>query len=629
MEHIESITMEALTLEIAKDGSGYTLISCDPTAVNVEIPSEVKVIAKGAFDGCSKLKNLIVSDGVERIECGALEGCSSLKSITLPFIGESRNAKGYKAHLGYIFGVKAYENPSFFSDRAKINWSYDDGKMLYDYPIPESLANVIVSESCESLPNYAFYKCYYIESITLPAEMSRMGDQPFSLCKKLREIIIPEGITEIGAYCFSGCGGLKRAVIPASVTRIGEYAFPRSGNKVEIIVDSESVSVGERAFACSSISRLVMKGEIKPAVKKGANPTEHIATVFDNCSVYRAEISTSVIPYIAGRGTHELTIVGGDIAADAFYASDVLETLVIGEGVARIGDRAFMGCERLTNLTLAEGVESIGDHAFDQCVEVEKLVVPDSTRSIGSYAFCGCVGLLSVVLGAGVASIGDHAFDLCRSLTEVINFSPLAIGAGSTENGGVAAFALVVRGAGESFDSKEVHSAKSQIFENEGFVFNEVDGEYYLIGFNNWGCDAILPTSCNGKPYKISKSAFESDKNISRLIILGGVTEIGERAFACCKYLKSVEIVDGLERIGNAAFCECSELKSVYINRGIESVGAEAFERCNTYLRICVRERKRPRGWSKHWAPKKTHVVWKYDPKKDKLANWRAVPCGK
>ena len=617
--------MEALTLEAAKDGSGYILISCDPDAKQVEIPPEVKVIAKGAFDGCYKLKNLIVSDGVERIECGALEGCRSLRSITIPFVGESRNAKGYKAHFGYIFGVKEYENPKLFSQRSRINWRYDDREKLYDYPIPESLVSITLSESCTELRDYAFYKCYDVEKIELPGSMSGMGAQAFSLCKKLREVVIPKGITEIGNYYFVGCESLKRVVLPSSVTRIGEYAFPRGESMNEVVVRSKSVSVGERAFACSYISHLVIRGNIKPTVKKGTDAGAIIASVFEDCRFFDVEISSSAIPYISGRKIRKLTISDGDISDGAFSGLSTLEELVIGDGVTVVGDRAFMGCEGLRQVTLAEGIESIGDHAFDNCGRVEKLVIPDSVRSIGKYAFRSCEALLSVTLGERVVSIGECAFDLCRSLSEVINFSPLVITAGSEEHGGVAASALAVRGTGESFDTKDVSFAESRVFEIDGFVFNEVGGEYYLTLCKGWEYILRLPTHCNGKPYKVNKSAFESNERIDRLIINGGVTEIGTRAFANCKCLKSVEIVGGVSVIGESAFFGCSNLKRVYIGDGVESVGESAFEECDPHLRICVKSKKRPKGWSKHWTPKSTEVKWKYREKKDKLANWYAV----
>ncbi len=46
--------------------------------------------------------------------------------------------------------------------------------------------------------------------------------------------------------------------------------------------------------------------------------------------------------------------------------ADSIKTVVIGNGILSIGQRAFEGCSKLTSVTIPDSVKSIDSHAFDQ-----------------------------------------------------------------------------------------------------------------------------------------------------------------------------------------------------------------------------------------------------------------------
>ena len=95
--------------------------------------------------------------------------------------------------------------------------------------------------------------------------------------------------------------------------------------------------------------------------------------------------------------------------------SDVVTTLVIGDGVTSVSGRAFPYFTHLTSLTLGSGIQTIGDSAFVRC-PVTVLTIPDSVVSIGRGAF-ESVSVSTLNLGSGVTTIGDYAFGSCESLT--------------------------------------------------------------------------------------------------------------------------------------------------------------------------------------------------------------------
>ena len=66
------------------------------------------------------------------------------------------------------------------------------------------------------------------------------------------------------------------------------------------------------------------------------------------------------------------------------------------------------------------GVAGIGNMAFLNCGALKNITSPDSVKTIGDSAFNGCSALESVTLGNGVTNIMDMAFNLCTSLTSII-----------------------------------------------------------------------------------------------------------------------------------------------------------------------------------------------------------------
>ena len=131
----------------------------------------------------------------------------------------------------------------------------------------------------------------------------------------------------------------------------------------------------------------------------------------------------------------------GDYAPWHSYSASI-KTVVINEGVTRIGNDAFWNCTGLTSITFPDSVTSIGDNAFQNCESLTRIgnlasvtrignnaffgcsgltgiTIPASVTSLGKLAFYGCTGLTSITIPASVMSIGEYAFQECRGLTSI------------------------------------------------------------------------------------------------------------------------------------------------------------------------------------------------------------------
>ncbi len=93
-----------------------------------------------------------------------------------------------------------------------------------------------------------------------------------------------------------------------------------------------------------------------------------------------------------------------------------LETVVIEEGVTKIGNKAFPGCSKLKSVTLPDGLLSIGEMAFWNCGALESIEIPSTVTEIGKYAFSDCVNLKSVTIPERFRSQEANLFDGCPNV---------------------------------------------------------------------------------------------------------------------------------------------------------------------------------------------------------------------
>ena len=87
--------------------------------------------------------------------------------------------------------------------------------------------------------------------------------------------------------------------------------------------------------------------------------------------------------------------------------------------VTEIDDGAFSGCFNIKKIIIGEGVTRIGKKAFSDCSALTEVFCPESMTEIDDNAFLRCSRLESVLVGSGLTYLGSGVFSGCTSLSTV------------------------------------------------------------------------------------------------------------------------------------------------------------------------------------------------------------------
>lgn len=129
------------------------------------------------------------------------------------------------------------------------------------------------------------------------------------------------------------------------------------------------------------------------------------------------------IKLYSGTGTvnvkisHESSSSGGSTT----YAEDTIVdgTLYIGTNTTEIASNAYYNNTTITSVIIPDGVTKIGMYAFANCTSLRNATISNTVTSILGYAFKGNSNLTTVRIGSGVTFIGTDAFAECTNLTDI------------------------------------------------------------------------------------------------------------------------------------------------------------------------------------------------------------------
>lgn len=181
-------------------------------------------IDSGTFSWCQKLSTVILSDELEIIERNAFNNCSSLKYIVIPNPNTILYSESFPSKGGLVV-IKgdSLEKGSVIDGTAIIP---EGVKKIGDHAFSNTTINNLAFPSTLTEIGYAaFSHCdgSGFNNLIIPDSVKTIG--PAAFCDNFDLKSVSLNAETIGEYAFSTCPYLERVIIGKNLKKIGERAF--------------------------------------------------------------------------------------------------------------------------------------------------------------------------------------------------------------------------------------------------------------------------------------------------------------------------------------------------------------------------------------------------------------------
>lgn len=340
---------------------------------------------------------------------GAFSGCESLSNIELP---ESLQTISTLCFYGCykLSTIKVNPANTYLATDGKAIFNKD--KTVLYTAIPVTSYNI--PSTVRELRYYAFSDQKDMTSATLPEGLVSIGSYAFSGCSKLEHLVIPSTVDSIGNDAFYGCSALQQINIPQGIKNLADAVLSGTGIKTLDIPSSVNY-IGEGAFRnCESLQ----------SIKLPEGLTLLNYELFDGCK----QLSDIQIPSTVTT-----------IKNSAFNDCKALKTITLPASLSTFENSSwsensiFSGCSALKSIMVEAGnkyFESDGTALYNKAKDtlicfpagVTGVVVPQSVKTIGEKAFCCCDSLQNIMFEDGVSDlvIEQYAFQNCKNINRLV-----------------------------------------------------------------------------------------------------------------------------------------------------------------------------------------------------------------
>ena len=415
------------------------------------------------------------------------------------------------------------------------------------------ITSVVVQEGVTSVGEVAFYNCFNLKTVLLPASLTVVAYQSFEACKQLESIVIPSGVTQIGNRVFAECTSLKHVELPAGLKKIGAGAFSECVSLETVNLPDGLTDIDFKAFyGCEKLTELIIP--------------DSVTTLGNDALSYCTKLQKVTL-------SENLA----ELESNLFYGCSALAEIVIPGNVKIIWNQAFSGCSALKKITFAGSAPGIYDDAF-QSVEATAYY-PENYASWTSDRCRNYGGALTwVTYDNGMTETED---DLNAVLQEgscgtdvtwvLTKDGTLTISGSGTING-----------YNNASDHPWAHYASHIITVKILEGVTAVGDRAFCDCFN------LKNVYISEDVTSIGSLAFNGCKLLESVAIPSGVTQISNRVFAECTSLKHVELPAGLKKIGAGAFSECVSLETVNLPDGLTDIDFKAFYGCEKLTELII-----------------------------------------
>ncbi len=328
---------------------------------------------------------------------------------------------------------------------------------------------------------------------------------------------IPEGITAVASRAFCDVkDGLSDITLPDSLVTINGNPFYGARVRHFTLSEGHPVFAVTDGFLCDKTSQRLI-------CRERGTPRGDV-TVPDGI----AEIEAYA--FAKDSGIRQVTLPSSVKVIDDFaFDHSSVESIVLPEGLERIGRYAFEGCQSLLSVSLPDTLLEIGDSAFFGCFALQSVRIPASLKTFGERVFEQCDGLKQVTIENGLEKISGCTFIGCEGLEEI-----------------------------------------------------RIPDSVTEIGYSAFqSCSSLKHITLSENLESLQGDLFYECSSLESVTVPAGVRTIEYLAFNGCTALKEVILREGLLEIGDRAFDQCTSLKTLAIPASVTKIALNAFGKEN------------------------------------------------
>ncbi len=593
--------------------------------ISVTLGKNIKSIGDRAFYNCSLLESIVIPDSVTEIGAYAFQGCRTLKTVDLP--DDLTEISNYAfAYCRGLTSISIPEGVTKIGERAFMGC--------------DVLESITIPDSVETMGIYAFSEALALKSVTIGDGLETLPEYTFLNCASLQTIDFGEGLKNIDQYAFSGCITLQSVVIPNNVEKIGLAAFINCLLLTSVDLSDNLTAVGASAFAGSLLWAAADGIVYVDGWILGRNSDELTEVVIPEGTVGIADRAFYQCDETwEASGGWALTIPDSVkyIGDYAFYKTEYLASLSLGEGMVRLGKSAFAYGKILRTVIIKEGekdgvktgLQVIDDYAFQACSRLKLEKLPSTLVRIGTYAFeatpnwtnsmslvyvdnwlVGCVnpGLQNANLNEGTRGIADYAFYQTVALTKVVIPETVKYIGRCAFKGCTALQEAMLPLGLERIEEFTFYQCSSL---TEMYIPQTVN----FIGYSAFNkCISLTSVNIPAKVETIDEYAFykcvllssltfettytvpvtdengealkDDDGNPVMETVEAGVQTINNRAFYGCTALTEIVLPDSLTYMGTHVFYKCTGLTSLTVGEGLKEINKYSFYGCTALTEV-------------------------------------------
>ena len=451
--------------------------------------------------------------------------------------------------------------------------------------IPNNFDGVVVTQLAAEL----FMNDIFLESVTIPGDVSVIGLDAFNGCISLKDVQLPYNIKSISEGAFKGCKSLENIAFPAGLTSIGKEAFADCTGLHHLMLTRRISTLGEKAFdGCTNLSSITVQRNLSTL---GANAFRGTAWL-ENQKDEFVILGRGLLVKYNGNDTDVEVPYGTVAIANAFEDNTTVETVKLPDTVRRIMQNAFKGAINLRSVNIPPWVTTIGVGAFSGCGQLTSAELSDTLTSIGANAFENCDKLTELLIPDRVRSIPANLALNSSALTDIRLPEKTAAINKNAFLGLPNAHVFVFPGSNAETILKGYDYPYSYIQYRDGdYIYAKSLTGVQIIRYLGNEKIVNIPETIEYLPVTdIETAAFQNNSFVRIVNLPDELQNIGDWAFSYMNNLEYVNMPERLRRIGSYVFKGSSNLKCLNFPQQLVHIGDDIFDNLSDTA-VCAREK--------------------------------------